>query len=135
MKLTHGKLMNQDNWTDWQVLEYLQLDQYNAQVMFDNLVAAPDDNAIFHLVWTYSIKAVNGRTRPAASATGYHNLGPFRFLTKNTLIVWSKPALVSFMPLQQLKTYLFLEPMFSTLFCRGTTTKTGLLYSTQKSLQ
>jgi hypothetical protein len=50
--------------------------------------------------------------RPAASAAGHHDLGSFRFLTKPTLIVWSKPALVSFMPLQQLRTYLFLVPKF-----------------------
>jgi hypothetical protein len=81
--------------------------------MFGNPVAATDDDAIFHLVWTYSIKAIDGRNKaPAASATGHHNLGPFRFLTKHMLIVWSKPALVSFMPSQQLRTYLFLVPTF-----------------------
>ncbi len=31
MKLTRGKLLQQDNWTDWQDLEFLQLDQYDTQ--------------------------------------------------------------------------------------------------------
>ena len=26
MKLAHGKLLRQDDWSDWQTLEYLQLD-------------------------------------------------------------------------------------------------------------
>jgi len=34
MKLTRGKLLQQDDWTNWQASEYLQLDQYNAQGMF-----------------------------------------------------------------------------------------------------
>jgi hypothetical protein len=34
MHLTCGKLTQQDDWSDWQHLEYLQLDQYNKQGMF-----------------------------------------------------------------------------------------------------
>ncbi len=29
MKLTRGKLLHQDDWTDWQDSEFLQLDQYD----------------------------------------------------------------------------------------------------------
>jgi hypothetical protein len=87
MKLTRGKLMNQANWTDWQVSEYIQLDQYNTQGMFSNPVTAADDDVIFHLVWMYSIKAVNGWKKPAGSAMGHQDLGLFRFLTKTMLIV------------------------------------------------
>ncbi len=39
--------------------EYLQLNQYNAQGMFGDPVASKEDDAIFHLVWTYAIKAVD----------------------------------------------------------------------------
>jgi hypothetical protein len=63
MKLTHGKLLQQDDWSDWQELEYLQLNQYDAQGMFGQPVAATKDDAIFHLVWTYVIKAVDGRKK------------------------------------------------------------------------
>ncbi len=63
MKLTRGKLLQQDDWSDWQESEYLQLDQYDAQGMFGQPVAATKDDAIFHLVWTYAIKAVNGREK------------------------------------------------------------------------
>jgi hypothetical protein len=63
MKLTWGKLLQQDDWLDWQDSENLQLNQYNAQGMFGDPVASKEDDAIFHLVWTYAIKAVNGRKK------------------------------------------------------------------------
>jgi len=34
MHLTRGKLTQQDDWSDWQHSEYLQLDQYDTQGMF-----------------------------------------------------------------------------------------------------
>jgi hypothetical protein len=34
MQLTHEKLLWQDDWCDWQALEFLQLDQCDAQSMF-----------------------------------------------------------------------------------------------------
>jgi len=58
MKLTRGKLLQQNDWTDWQDSEYLQLNQYDARGMFGTPVVEKD--AIFHLVWTYAIKAVDG---------------------------------------------------------------------------
>jgi hypothetical protein len=63
MKLTQGKLLQQDDWTDWQDSEYLQLNQYDTQGMFGSPVAPTDDDAIFHLVWTYAVKAVDGRKK------------------------------------------------------------------------
>jgi hypothetical protein len=49
MKLTCGKLLNRNDWSDWQTSEFLQLDQYAAQGMFGEPVAAADDAVIFHL--------------------------------------------------------------------------------------
>ncbi len=62
-ELTHGKLVKWDDWLAWQDSEYLQLDQYNAQGMFSDPVTTRDDAAIFHLVWTYVIKALDGRKK------------------------------------------------------------------------
>jgi hypothetical protein len=39
MKRTCGKLLQQEDWSDWQELKYLQLDQYNTQGMFGAPVA------------------------------------------------------------------------------------------------
>jgi hypothetical protein len=63
MKLTRGKHLQQDDWTDWQDSEYLQLDQYNTQEMFGTPVAPIEDDAIFHLVWTYVVKTVDGHKK------------------------------------------------------------------------
>ncbi len=50
MRLTRGKLLQQDDWSDWQDSEYLQLDHYDAQGMFGDPVATTKDDAVFHLV-------------------------------------------------------------------------------------
>jgi hypothetical protein len=63
MRLTQGRLLKQDDWMDWQDSEYLQLDQYDKQTMFGNPVAMEKDDAVFHLVWTYNIKALDGRKK------------------------------------------------------------------------
>jgi len=47
MKLTRGKLLKCDDWSDWQTSEFLQLDQYDAQGMFGEPTDAADDAAIF----------------------------------------------------------------------------------------
>ncbi len=63
MRLTCRKLLKQDDWSDWQESEYLQLDQYDAQEIFGNLIAVEQDDTIFFLVWTYSIKALDSRKK------------------------------------------------------------------------
>jgi hypothetical protein len=60
IKLTQGKLVQQEDWNDQLESKYLQLNQYHTQGMFGNPVAASEFDAIFHLVWTYNIKAVDG---------------------------------------------------------------------------
>jgi hypothetical protein len=63
MKLTCGKLLKQMDWSDWQELEYLQLNQYYNQGMFSTPQVVDADAAVFHLVWTYNIKALDGRKK------------------------------------------------------------------------
>ncbi len=60
MCLTRGKLLKQHDWEEWQESEFLQLDQYNAQGIFGLPVMVDSDAAVFHSVWTYAIKAVDG---------------------------------------------------------------------------
>jgi hypothetical protein len=60
MRLTHGHLLKQDNWSDWQHSEYLPLNQYADQGCFGSPTLVKKDDAVFHLVWTYNIKAVDG---------------------------------------------------------------------------
>jgi len=80
MKLTRGKLLSQNDWTAWQDLEYLQLDQYDAQGMFGNPVRSHDGDTIFHLVWTYAIKAVDGRKKARCVCDGSTRSGSVQIL-------------------------------------------------------
>jgi hypothetical protein len=59
MCLTRDNLLQQDDWLDWQSSEYLQLDQYDAQGMFGTPIPISQEDAVFYLVWTYAIKAVD----------------------------------------------------------------------------
>jgi hypothetical protein len=70
MKLTRGKLIQQTDWSDWQDSEYLQLNQYDSQGMFGDPVVTKEGDAIFHLVWTYNIKAVDGRKKARCVCDG-----------------------------------------------------------------
>jgi hypothetical protein len=70
MKLTDGKLLWQVDWNDWQESEFVQLDQYNAQNMFDSPVAVESNEAVFNLVWSYGIKAVNGCKKARCTCDG-----------------------------------------------------------------
>jgi hypothetical protein len=82
MKLTREKSLQQEDWTDWQELEYLQLDQYDTRGMFGNPVAPTDNDAIFHLVWTYAIKAVDGRKKARCICDGSTCSGMVRILAE-----------------------------------------------------
>jgi len=82
MKLTRGKLLQQDDWSEWQDSEYLQLNQYDAQGMFGTPVTAKEEDAIFHLVWTYAIKAVDGRKKARCVCDGSTRSGAVRILAE-----------------------------------------------------
>jgi hypothetical protein len=75
MQLTQGKLLHQDGWSAWQASEFLQLDQYDAQKMFGTPVAATSDNAVFNLVWSYGVKAVDGHKKARCTCDGSPRLG------------------------------------------------------------
>lgn len=72
-KLTRGKLMKEDDWPEWKLSEWTQLDQYDKQGMFGDVVKKYDiikqareefgetergnlPTGIFRLVWTYAKK-------------------------------------------------------------------------------
>ncbi len=70
MRLTRGTLLQQGDWSDWQSSEYLQLDQYDALGIFGTPVPMSQEDAVFHLVWTYAIKAVNNRKKARCVCNG-----------------------------------------------------------------
>jgi hypothetical protein len=60
MPLTRSCLLKQDDWTDWQTSEYLHLNQYVDQGCFGVPTPVDKDDAVFHLVWIYNIKTLDG---------------------------------------------------------------------------
>ncbi len=80
MSITQGKLLQQDNWPNWQASEFLQLDQYDAQGMFGNPVAVYADDAIFFLVWTYGVKALDRCKKACCVCDGSSQSGPVKVL-------------------------------------------------------
>jgi hypothetical protein len=79
-KLTRGVLLKQDNWSEWQQSEYLQLDQYELQNMFGDPIVISDGSAVFNLVWTYAVKEVDGRKKARCTCDGSTRGGQVRVL-------------------------------------------------------
>ncbi len=75
MRLTRGKLLKQPDWTDWQESEYLQLNQYHDQGMFGKPLEVEEDAAVFHLVWTYNVKALDGQKKARCICDGSPRAG------------------------------------------------------------
>jgi len=80
-KLTRGKLLQTDDWGDWQSSEYTQLDQYEKQGMFGEPVEIdPKSGAIFNLVWTYVIKELDKRKKARCTCDGSTRAGQVRVM-------------------------------------------------------
>jgi hypothetical protein len=69
-RLTRGWLIKQDDWSDWNSLEFIQLDQYEAQGMFGEPHVVTSEEAVFNLVWTYMIKDVDKRKKAQCTCNG-----------------------------------------------------------------
>jgi hypothetical protein len=80
MPLSRGKLLKQPNWDEWQALEFLQLDQYDTQGMFGSPVTVDSEAAVFHSVWTYAIKALDGQKKARWTCDGSKCLGQAQIL-------------------------------------------------------
>jgi hypothetical protein len=104
--ISREDLLKQDDWTDWQDSEYLQLNQYDSQGMFGSPVLVNPDDEVFHLVWTYNVKALDGRKKAVASVTALVVRAQSKFSTKPMQTASTKPVHVSFMLLLPPKIYL-----------------------------
>ena len=79
-KLTRRTLMEQDDWEDWRQSEHKQLDQYETQYMFGEPCPVTKKSAVFHLIWTYSIKMEDGRKKARCTCDGSSRGGQVRVL-------------------------------------------------------
>jgi hypothetical protein len=82
MRLTRGRLLKQDNWSDWQHSKYLQLNQYADQGCFRAPTLVEKNNTVFHPVWTYNIKAVDGWTKARCVCDSSSRSGSVKILDK-----------------------------------------------------
>jgi hypothetical protein len=82
MRLTRGRLLKQDDWLDWQQSEFLQLNQYADQNFFGDPTLVEKDNTVFHLVWMYNIKALDGRKKARCVCDGSSCSGLVKILDK-----------------------------------------------------
>jgi hypothetical protein len=82
MRLTHGRLLKQDDWRDWQGSEFLQLDQYDDQHCFGDPISVEKEDSVFHLVWTYNIKALDVRKKAHRICNGSSRSGSVKVLDK-----------------------------------------------------
>ena len=80
MKLTRGKLLKQPDWNKWRDSEFLQLNQYDEQGMFGTPQLVDEDAAVFHTVWTYAIKALDGRKKARFACNGSPRSGQAKIL-------------------------------------------------------
>ena len=80
MKLTRGKLLKQPDWNKWRDSEFLQLNQYDEQGMVGTSQLVDEDAADFHTVWTYAIKALDGRKKARFACDGLPRSGQTRIL-------------------------------------------------------
>ena len=55
-KLTRRKLKLQDDWRDWQSVEFEQLDMYENQTTFGPPCQLPQGANVLNLLWTYTFK-------------------------------------------------------------------------------
>ena len=80
MHLTRGCLLKQEDWMDWQSSEYLQLNQYANQGCFGAPVSVEKDDSVFHLVWTYNMKALDGCKKAPCVYDGSSHSGSVKVL-------------------------------------------------------
>jgi hypothetical protein len=80
MRLTRRRLLKQDNWSDWQHSEFIQLNQYTNQVCSRVPTSVDKEDAVFHLVWTYNIKSVDGRKKARCMCDGSTRSGLVKIL-------------------------------------------------------
>jgi hypothetical protein len=79
-KLTRRTLLQQDDWSDWETSEHLQLNQYEKQFMFGQPVKPTKKSAVFNLIWTYLIKKEDGRKKARCTCISLTRGGQVRAL-------------------------------------------------------
>jgi hypothetical protein len=126
MRLTRGKFLKQPDWDEWQSLEYLQLNQYDAQGMFDQLVPIEEEMSVIHLVWTYAIKALDSRTKACWACDGSPRLGQAKILDETYANCVDQTSLRLFYAVSVAESLLIFGVDVSNAFAKAPPPKQGL---------
>jgi hypothetical protein len=118
LKTTHGVLQKQDDWFEWQQLDFLQLNQYELQHMFGDPLIVLNGSAVFTLVWTYVVRRLIDIKRCAG-----HAMDP-PVVDRSECLIFIMPTvlithvLAYLMHLLRQKTCSFFEPMLAMLLLK-----------------
>jgi hypothetical protein len=82
MRATCGRFLRQDNWSNWQHSKYFQSDHYFDQGCFGNPTSVDKDDAVFHLVRTYTIKMLDCCKKTRCVCDGLSRSGLVKVLYK-----------------------------------------------------
>jgi hypothetical protein len=126
MRLKYGKLLKQPDWNEWQDLEFLQLDQYDAQGMFGTPVLVDSEAAVFHSVLTYAIKAVDGRKKARWACDGSPRLGQAKILDETYANCVDQASLQLFYAIAAVVNLLIFGADVSNAFAEAPPPKQGL---------
>ena len=80
MKLTRGKLLKGQDWTDWREFEWKQPGRYNEQGLFGEPVEIVPKKTLFRLVWTYNVEALDKQKTACCVCAGLVRAGHVRIL-------------------------------------------------------
>ncbi|KAL7532881.1 hypothetical protein ACHAWF_004272, partial [Thalassiosira exigua] len=80
MRLIRGRLMKQEDWSEWERSEFTQLDQYDKQGMFGEPILMESKDSVFNLVWTYVVKELDKRKKARCTCNGSTRAGQVRVL-------------------------------------------------------
>ena len=125
MRLTRGKLLKQHDWEEWQASEFLQLDQYDAQGMFGLPVMVDSKAAVFHSVWTYAIKAVDGRKKARWACDGSPRSGQAKVLDETYANCVDQTSLRLFYAITAVENMLIFGADVSNAFAKALPPKQG----------
>ncbi len=128
MKLTRCKLLQQSNWNDWQASKFVQLNQYDAQGMFGLPVFNSEGDAIFHLVWTYNIKAINDKKKARCVCDGSTKLGQVLVLAETYANCVDQTSAHLFYAVASTKNLLIFGADVSNAFAEAPPSKTAILH-------
>jgi hypothetical protein len=133
MQLTWGKLLKQPDWDEWQALEFIQLDHYDSQGMFGSPVMVDSEVAVFHSVWTYAIKELDGQKKARWTCDVSMRLGQAQILDETYANCVNQTSSCLFYAIAEVENLLIFGACVSNAFAEAPAPKQGLYIYSDKA--